>query len=353
MNILKRFGWRVCTGFLACMLCLGFGTTQAATPFFWDFINVDVTVETNGDLLVQETQKYVFTSHYNTERYRYIPLKGIGNITDVAVYENNEPLSVETGVRNNNYWIRWQHALTPPEAHTFTVQYRVIGGIQVNGNRSQLYWNALFPERSAPINRGKVTVHVPEALIGKVRGFQGEGVTSRDRKLNATTFEFITEGPLEPQQALNVRLEFPTSALNMTQSQTGYWVNKVSPLASVLSWAVPGGIVALIVGAIVATRKRCPNCGKLSLRRSSHLVKAATRYSAGQREISHTCQTCNYDRKFTKTIARKSSSSSPSSGSYSVWGGSCDGGDSGGSSGGGGGGCGGGGCGGGGCGGGG
>ncbi|MEM9807814.1 MAG: hypothetical protein AAF959_21310, partial [Cyanobacteria bacterium P01_D01_bin.56] len=61
--ILRRIGWRVALAMVTCLLCLGLGTAQATTPFFWDFINVDVTLETNGDLLVKETQKYVF--NYN------------------------------------------------------------------------------------------------------------------------------------------------------------------------------------------------------------------------------------------------------------------------------------------------
>ncbi|MGD1858246.1 MAG: DUF2207 domain-containing protein [Leptolyngbyaceae cyanobacterium] len=309
------------------------GIAQAATPFFWDSIDVDITLAADGDLLVKETQKYVFTRDHSNERYRYIPLKGIDEITDVAVYENNEPLSVDTGRQNNQYWIRWQHPLTPPAAHTFVVQYRVVGGIQVKDNRAQLYWNAIFPQRSAPINRGTVIVHVPEALAGKVRGFRSEGVMSRDRKLDATTFEFVTKRALAPQEALNIRLEFPTNALTIAQAQTDYWVKKTSALDPLLSWAGPGGLVALVLSVIVTLRRRCPNCGKLTLKRSNRVVKPATRYSQGQRNIRHTCQSCNYDRRFNRTIARQSSSSSSAGG---MWGG-CDG-SSGGSFGGGGGG---------------
>ena len=346
INLKRSAGWRFCLAALACWLCFSGGVAQATSPFFWDDIDVDITLETDGDLLVTETQKYVFTANHTPERYRYIPLKGIGSITDVAVYENNEPLTISTGTRNDNYWIGWQHALTPPAAHTFVLSYRVVGGVQVKGNRSQIYWNALFPERSAAINRGKVTVHVPDALAGKVTVFQGEGVASRDRKLNPTTFEFVPNGALEPQQFLNIRLGFPTNALAITQPYSDQWVRQKSPLDPVLRWVPFGSIILVIVGAITTLRKRCPNCGQLALHRSSRVVRKATRYSHGQKDVQHTCQRCNYDRTFTQRIPRKSSSTSSGA---SVWGGYDGGGSSGGDSGGGGGGCGGGGCGGGGC----
>ena len=344
MIVLKRMvSWHIFAAAMACFLCLTMGLAQATTPFFWDSIEVEMTLEANGDLWVTETQTYIFTNNYSNERYRYIPLEGIGGITDVAVYENSEPLAVETGIRNNNYWIRWQHPLTPPEAHTFLIRYRVAGNIQVQGDRSQLYWNALFPERDASINRGKVTLHVPDALADHITSFQGEGGASRDRKLNDTTFEFVTTGPLAPQEALNIRIEFPTDALDITQPQTNYWVKKQSPLATFLRWAGPGFLGISVIGGIIAVRKRCPNCGQFTLQRSSQVSQHATRYRRGTREVSHTCQRCSYDRRFTQTIPRRSSSSS-----YSGWtgydgGGGGGGGCSGGGCGGGGGGCGGGG----------
>ncbi|MEM1251523.1 MAG: DUF2207 domain-containing protein [Cyanobacteria bacterium P01_H01_bin.21] len=341
MIVLKRMArWHICAVAIACFLCLTMGLAQATTPFFWDSIDVDMTLEANGDLLVTETQTYVFTDSHSNERYRYIPLEGISGITDVAVYENNEPLTVETGIRNNNYWIRWRHALTPPEAHTFLINYRVVGGIQVNESRAQLYWNALFPERDAVINRGQVILRVPDALAGQITSFQSEGVRSRDRKLDNTTFEFVTAGPLAPQDALNIRLEFPADALDITQSQTDYWVKKQSPLAAFFSLAGPGLLVISVVGGTIAIRKRCPNCGQFTLERSSRVIQKATRYQKGVRAVNHTCQRCSYDRRFNQTIPRKSSPAN----SYSGYGGSCSGGGfSGGGFGGGGGSCGGGG----------
>ena len=37
-------------------------TAQEPAPFYWEFINVDIDVQENGDMLIMETQKYVFTS---------------------------------------------------------------------------------------------------------------------------------------------------------------------------------------------------------------------------------------------------------------------------------------------------
>ncbi len=63
-------------------------------PYYWDNINVIIDVQTNGDMLVTETQKYVFTAEYTNERYRYIPLDKVDEIKDVTVTENNQIIPI-------------------------------------------------------------------------------------------------------------------------------------------------------------------------------------------------------------------------------------------------------------------
>lgn len=87
-------------GLCACLLSLSPGLVWADSPFYWDFIKVDVNLQTNGDLLVTETQKYTFTDNHTNQRYRYIPLDRVDQITDVEVYEGEERLSAETGTEN-------------------------------------------------------------------------------------------------------------------------------------------------------------------------------------------------------------------------------------------------------------
>ena len=92
--------------------------TQVAAQqlqFYWDNINVTIDVQTNGDMLVTETQKYVFTADYTNERYRYIPLDKVDKIKDVTVTENNQIIPSTTGTENNQLWIRWQHELKQPD----------------------------------------------------------------------------------------------------------------------------------------------------------------------------------------------------------------------------------------------
>jgi hypothetical protein len=185
-------------------------------PFYWENINVLIDVQTNGDMLVTETQKYVFTGDYNTERYRYIPLG--------KVAENNQKIASTTGIENNQLWIRWQHQLKAPESHTFVIKYRVVGGLQLDGGNTQVYWKAIAAGRKAPINTGKVTVKLPEALSGKVLSFTNFGAAAVPRQVDPKTFEFVASQPILPEQELEVQIAFPQAILNIPQprwQQTG------------------------------------------------------------------------------------------------------------------------------------
>ncbi len=62
-----------------------FRITAEELPFYWESINVDIEVQTTGDMLVTETQKYVFNSDYSNQRYRYIPL---AKVDDIRQFKN-------------------------------------------------------------------------------------------------------------------------------------------------------------------------------------------------------------------------------------------------------------------------
>lgn len=195
-------------------------------PFYWDYINVNIDVQTNGDMLVTETQKYVFKSDYPNQRYRYIRLDKVDEIQDVTVQENNQIIPSQIGIENNQFWIRWQHQLNPPESHIFVIKYRVIGGLHLNDDHTQVYCKAIFADRKAPIQSAKVQVKLPEALSGKVQDFQSFGIPATSRQVNPKTFEFIANQPIPPQQELEVQVTFKNDILNITKpnwQQSNFW----------------------------------------------------------------------------------------------------------------------------------
>ena len=181
---------------------------KESAPFYWEFITVDIDVQENGDMLVTETQKYVFVGGNTTGCYRWIPLDKVDSIDSVEVSEGGRTIPTITGVKNNQLWIKWRYHLSPPESRTFVLKYRVIGGLHIHDSGDHVYWTAIFKDRDAPIQSGKVTVRVSESLSGKILGIESFGVPADAHQVDARTVEFLSREPLPPGRELEVWVTF-------------------------------------------------------------------------------------------------------------------------------------------------
>ena len=272
-------------------------------PFYWDNINVIIDVQTNGDMLVTETQKYVFTADYTNERYRYIPLDKVDEIKDVTVTEKNQIIPSSTGTENNQLWIRWQHELKPPDSHTFVIKYRVVGGLQLDGENTLVYWKAIAAGRKAAINSGKVTVKLPEALSGKVLSFTNFGAAAVPRQVEPKTFEFVASQPIPPEQELEVQIAFPQQILNIPQPSWQQTRNQSQSSPGEEGFSIDLGPIFFLMlfglfpalGIITSiANRRCPECKKFNLKRTYKVLIPATTSRSGKQQVTHHCGSCSY-----------------------------------------------------------
>ena len=223
-------------------------------PFYWEYINVDIEVQENGDMLVTETQKYVFTGPHTNQRYRYIPMDKVDGIDSIQVFDQDwRLLAVDTGIQDNEQWIRWSREVSPPESHIFTLKYRVRGGLHIHDDGDQVFWKALFKDRDAPIDAGMVTVHLPFSMSGKIISFKSFGVPADARQVDEQTVEFVSRGALSPGKELEVQVTFPHGVLEVPAPE---WRQKRSgllgPVRTLLY--VMGFAIAMIVLRRIAGR---------------------------------------------------------------------------------------------------
>ncbi|MEG3974960.1 DUF2207 domain-containing protein, partial [Microcoleus sp. herbarium8] len=289
-------------------------------PFYWENINVLIDVQTNGDMLVTETQKYVFTADYTNERYRYIPLDKVDAIKDVTVAENNRIIPSSTGTENNQLWIRWEHELKPPDTHTFVIKYRVVGGLQLDGENTLVYWKAIAAGRKAPVNTGKVTVNLPDALSGKVLSFTNFGAAAVPRQVDPKTFEFVASQAIPPEQELEVQIAFPQAILNIpqpgwqqsgnqSQSASGGGNQEILPeiVPNFTQMYLVGSAAAIIIYITVITiqpiaKRWCPKCKTLKLERTYKFLIYPTISHEGKQKVTCKCGNCSYHREYEEVI---------------------------------------------------
>ncbi|WP_052055745.1 DUF2207 domain-containing protein [Myxosarcina sp. GI1] len=196
--------------FLAVLITLGWAlpSSAQAPSFYWDFINVILDVRDNGDLIVTEEQKYVFTESNSHQRYRFIKLDEIEDIRDVEVFEDNHRLPITTYFQNDKFWIRWEDYLADTNTHIFTLKYRAVGATSNSYGADTLNWKAIFPKRKAPINNSKITINLPESLVGKVRDYYSIGGNFKSELIDDATIQFTSLQSLPPEQSVVTKVTF-------------------------------------------------------------------------------------------------------------------------------------------------
>jgi Predicted membrane protein (DUF2207) len=301
----KRWARR-CVASIAMIMAVLFvnisGSLAQEVPFRWNHIDVKIDVQENGDMLVTENQEYEFTANHTNQRYRYIPLDGIGSIEDVTVEEKNKIIPSKVGIENKQFWIRWQHQLNAPEVHTFILKYRVVGGLQVESESTRVYWQAIFGDRKAVINRANVVVKLPEKVAGKVTSFRSYGVKSDSQKLDERTFIFTRNKPLSPGEKLAVELMFPKAIFALPQKSSK---NKVSENNSVVGAFLVILTIAVFIAFFLFTilwmfgflREKpplCPVCESKMFKRTSRVLSDATPTNPGKMNVVIHCKSCLY-----------------------------------------------------------
>ena len=204
----------------------------ATGSFYWKKIDVDLNLVESGDLLVTETQEYIFTDVYNNQLDYYIEINKSAQIRDIAVTENNQPVAnLQISESDGKQHLKWESPLTF-EAHTSVLKYRVVGGLEVADPQTKFKWMAILPERQALIKAAQVTLHLPAKLAGTAKNFTTTGLAVDTKIINPTTIQFVAKEPIEAQSKLAVIGQFPTNLLPPNESQPP------SLLANIFAWIV-------------------------------------------------------------------------------------------------------------------
>ncbi len=182
---------------------------------YWKRLDVEITVLPNSDIHIIETWEIVFTSGGFHFGYRSIPTDRLEGIADVEVWEGDRRFrpghggeyTYETYYDDGDFVIKWYFPYTSASTHTYTLAYTVKGGLRFYESGDQLYWKAVFPDRSFPVRSTRVTVYLPEgAKPEKVASY---GAPAEWKIVDDRTVVFTSLGEIAPGKELEVRVQFP------------------------------------------------------------------------------------------------------------------------------------------------
>lgn len=237
---------------------VGVSQAQSNKSFYWDRMDVDITVQENSDLHIVETWEATFTRGEFRFAYRDIPTDRLTGISNVAVSEGDRqfthaqteaPYTFLTTTSGGKFRIEFFFPPTSDSTHTFVISYTVHGALRIYEGGDQVWWKAVFPDRTFAVNSARVTVNLPPAATADV--VESYGAPATHQVVGQRQVVFTSTEPIPGGQELEVRVQFPHG---IVQGQSAGWqaaedrkpvINLIALAAGIL--ALTGGIALLVL----------------------------------------------------------------------------------------------------------
>jgi uncharacterized membrane protein YgcG len=204
--------------------------------YVYERMDVNLTLQPNGTLDVAETLKIRYTGGPITFANRGIPFKRLDNIADIKLTEGQLPYKLATSGKQSGTFVverggdkvnvTWYYVPTSNATRTFILRYRVDGTVRVNDKDKEVWWIAVFPDRSVPVQASSVKLQLPARAI-----INPNDVTlpaaSGQVSIKGNTVQVVRDTPLAGGESLDLRLRFPA---DLVQSEKPAWQEPSSPV---------------------------------------------------------------------------------------------------------------------------
>ncbi len=212
----RRLWWLLLVLLLVTTLWPVYGVSAQSKSVDWRRIDVDITVHKDGTFTVVETLEIQFNGGPFTFGFREIPRDRLTAIRDVRVWDDQgdyqrgefgvkTPRTFAVSENMSSYTIDWYFAPTEDAVRVFHIAYRVEGGLRYYDEGDQLWWKAVFADRSGPVQRSTVTVTVPAAITL----YDAYYVPAEMELLNENTVRFRAKKAIPADTPFEVRVQWP------------------------------------------------------------------------------------------------------------------------------------------------
>ncbi|MCB0115601.1 MAG: DUF2207 domain-containing protein, partial [Caldilineaceae bacterium] len=136
---------------LLCVILMPLATQAQEKSLVWDRFDVDIFVNEDGTFDVAEHQRIRFTDGEFTFGYRDIPIRYFSYIDNWAVTDSSgnrydlvnggsSPYTFTVDDNGGDYVIRWYFPPMRNDTETYTLSYRVHGGLRYYDGGDQVWW---------------------------------------------------------------------------------------------------------------------------------------------------------------------------------------------------------------------
>ncbi len=170
------FAYVTLVGLLVLLAIIVFFPQSVAKSYHYRSIDVDITVDHDATLTVSETLMQEFQGIFH-QSSRYIPLDNLAGIEVLGIVDGktHQALSFSptrldkmdpkswgkytTYSEKNQFFIEW-YFHEEDTVHSWTITYKVPGGVRVENGSASLDWN-VFTGYHVPVDSASVVVHLP------------------------------------------------------------------------------------------------------------------------------------------------------------------------------------------------
>ncbi|MFN8486315.1 MAG: DUF2207 domain-containing protein [Caldilineaceae bacterium] len=219
---------------LLCLLCNYTPLhAQQAPPITYQRYDTAITLQPDGSFLVQEIQQIRFDGAFHTA-YAEIPRTLTSSVDDVLISEGEKPytrngvgpgsFTAETGT--DSIIVNWEYTMTQPsDVRTFTLAYKVKGGLWVYPQGDILEWRAVPADRSGIlVENSTVTVTLPATVAADQLRYTAYGPdlqtqVNETKPLTTTQSQvvFTAKQPLPNGVNFQVQVGFPGNLVTAEQ----------------------------------------------------------------------------------------------------------------------------------------
>jgi hypothetical protein len=155
-----------------CLLLPALALAQSATRgLHADRFEFEATLLPDGSIDVVETITFRFTGRTFREVERVVPSGRTDGIIDVRARREENGTAVDDDVRvdirqrRRNLRVRWRFPSTTDVVHKFTLEYRAMGVMRVDGDRARLNWHVLPTRHRYRISEAVVRWRIPDRAV--------------------------------------------------------------------------------------------------------------------------------------------------------------------------------------------
>lgn len=193
----------------------------------WERFDVDIFVHEDGSFAVAEHQRIRFTRGTFTFGFREIPKRNLNSLGDWSITDSSgnryrlvnggdEPYTFTVDDQGHRYVIYWYFPPAANESETYTLSYTVYGGLRYYEGGDQLWWKAIYGDRSFPVQDGRVSVVAPARIqewAAYINSADAREDASATLAQSGQEIVFELDRSLRPGQEFEVRVEFAPGAV--------------------------------------------------------------------------------------------------------------------------------------------